>query len=306
LRSASELNFADGAKMAIADTVSIPASQPSAQISTYNVMKSFTFYMPRSKCFTDTTYTIKISKSALDTSGTPLDSALEFKFHTVQSAVSYNDIEMVPHHGDDWVALISSGIQMTFPRRMNEDATNASIHVNLKANPVLLWKDYNHMTIFTGGIFVPDTTYVITISTGALDIENSALLSEPKVLSFRTEPIKIVQSIPARGTIGVSAGSTVSFQFNTYMDRTSFQPRFTCTSSDGDTATCTINYLYNTYYNNTTHLYDTNYTMDRIAFYPLQQLKRNKLYTVNVGKGVTDLNGYALKEDYKLQFITMP
>jgi hypothetical protein len=306
LRSASELNFADGAKMAIADTVSIPASQPSAQISTYNVMKSFTFYMPRSKCFTDTTYTIKISKSALDTSGTPLDSALEFKFHTVQSAVSYNDIEMVPHHGDDWVALISSGIQMTFPRRMNEDATNASIHVNLKANPVLLWKDYNHMTIFTGGIFVPDTTYVITISTGALDIENSALLSEPKELSFRTEPIKIVQSIPARGTIGVSAGSTVSFQFNTYMDRTSFQPRFTCTSSDGDTATGTINYLYNTYYNNTTHLYDTNYTMDRIAFYPLQQLKRNKLYTVNVGKGVTDLNGYALKEDYKLQFITMP
>jgi hypothetical protein len=307
IRSSSELKYTADAAMAMLDSVSAPvSSQPSAQISTFNVMKSFTFYMPRSKCYTDTTYTIKIAKSALDTSETPLDTALEFSFHTVQSAVSYNDIEMVPHHGDDWVSLISNGIQMTFPRRMNEEVTNAAISVNLKADPVFLWKDYNHMTIFTGGIFVPDTTYIVKISTGALDIEGAALLSQQKVLTFRTEPIKIMQTVPARGTIGVSTGSTVQLQFNTYMDRTSFQSRFTCVSSDGETADGAINYLYSTYYNSTTRLYDTNYTMNQIVFYPSQQLKRNKLYTVNVGKGVTDLNGYALKEDYKLQFITMP
>jgi hypothetical protein len=46
--------------------------------------------------------------------------------------------------------------------------------------------------------------------------------------------------------------------------------------------------------------------MDQVMFYPSQRLVKNTLYTVNVNKGVTDLNGYALKEDYKLQFITMP
>ncbi|MBN1602549.1 MAG: Ig-like domain-containing protein [Chitinispirillaceae bacterium] len=308
INTANEMKYSDAAgAMAIFDTMSSVAhSQPSAQISTYNVMKSFTFYMPRSKCYTDTTYTIRISRNALDTSGTSLDTALEFSFRTVQSAVSYNEIQMIPHNGDDWVSLISNGIQMTFPRRMNEEATNAAIRVNMKADPVFLWKNYNQMTIFTGGIFVPDTTYVITITTDALDIEGTALLSEQKMLSFRTEPIKIVQTIPARGTIGVSAGSNVTLQFNTYMDRTSFQPRFACVSSEGDTAEGTLNYQYSTYYNNTTRMYDTNYTMNRVVFYPSEQLKRNKLYTVNVHKGVTDLNGYALKEDYKLQFITMP
>jgi hypothetical protein len=307
LRSSSVSVFADTKGMTTLDTVFTQASsKPTAQLSTFNVMKSLTFYMPRSNCYADTTYTIKIAKSALDTSGTPLDTALEFRFHTVQSAVSYNDIEMVPHHGDDWVSLISSGIQLTFPRRMSEDRTNAAISVNLKDDPVFLWKDFNHMTIFTGGIFVPDTTYIVTISTEAIDIEGAALLANKKVLTFRTEPIKVVQTVPARGTIGVAAGSPVTFQFNTYMDRTSFPSRFTCVSSKGDTAQGNINYLYSTYYNNETHLYDTSYHMDQVMFYPSQRLVKNTLYTVNVNKGVTDLNGYALKEDYKLQFITMP
>jgi hypothetical protein len=64
-------------------------SQPSAQISTYNVMKSFTLYMPRSKCFTDTTYTVKIARSALDTSGTSLDTALDSVFARAVCSIIY-------------------------------------------------------------------------------------------------------------------------------------------------------------------------------------------------------------------------
>jgi hypothetical protein len=78
---------------------------------------------------------------------------------------------MIPHHGDEWVSLICNGIQMTFPRRMNEEATNAAIRVNLKADPVFLWKDYNHNDHFLPEVFLFRILPMITISTGALDIE---------------------------------------------------------------------------------------------------------------------------------------
>lgn len=291
------------------DTVSTARtgmSVPSAQISTFSVMKSFTFYLPRSQCFTDTTYTIKIANSAIDTAGTPLDTALEFSFRTVQSAISYSDIEMLPNSGDDWVSLISNGIQLTFPRRMNEEVTAQAISVNLAPNPVFLWKDYNQLTIFTGGVFVPDTTYQVTIATGALDIEGGALFSEDKTLTFSTAPIKITQTQPSRGTIGVNVIQPVSLTFNTYMDRTSFSSKLACVAANGDTVDGVIDYLKYTQYNATTRLYDTTFTMSQVIFTQSAPLRNNTLYTVYLDRGVTDLNGYSMKEDYKIQFITMP
>lgn len=296
VRAAAQLDSVSSTSMSV----------PSAQISTFNVMKSFTFYLPRSECFTDTTYTIKIARSAVDTSGTPLDTALEFTFKTVQAAVSYNDIEMLPNNGDDWVPLISNGIQLTFPRRMNEELTGKAISVNLADKPVFLWKNYNLVTLFTGGLFVPDTTYRITIAATAVDIEGNPLLSENKTLTFSTAPIKIEQTQPARGTIGVNVATPVTITFNTYMDRTSIPSKFACIADDGDTVDGAINYSYYAMYNSTTHLYDTTFNMNQIVFTQSTRLKNNSLYTVYVGSGVSDLNGYAMKEDYKLQFITMP
>ena len=292
-------------KMTMLDVSSSEASVPSAEITTYSVAKSFTFYFPRSQCLTDTTYAIRISRSAVDTSGTPLDTALTFSFRTVQSAIAYKDIEMLPHDGDDWVPLISSGIALTFPRRMDETSTQAGISVNLKARPMFLWQDYNHLTVYTGGIFAPDTTYVITISANVKDLDGKPL-GTADTLSFHTEPIKITQTTPARGQIGVALRNDIVFTFNTYMDRTSFASRCVLASDAGDTVPGAFNYRYYASYNSTLSRYDTTFQLNQMCFVLSRDLKSNTLYTFSVGAGVKDLNGYAMKEDYNLQFITVP
>ncbi len=291
--------------VAMMDLASPAVTIPSAEISTYSVAKSFTFYFPRSQCFTDTTYTIRISRSAVDTSGTPLDTALTFTFKTVQSAVAYKDIEMTPHNGDDWVALIRSGISLTFPRRMDEISTQAGITVNLKAKPEFLWQDYNHLTVYTGGFFVPDTTYIITIDPTVKDLGGKAL-GTAETLSFRTEPIRITQTLPARGQIGVALTNDILFTFNTYMDRSSFAQRCILASSAGDTASGAFNYRYYASYNSSKQRYDTTFQLNQIAFALSNNMKSNTLYTFTIGAGVKDLNGYPMKENYTLQFITVP
>jgi hypothetical protein len=292
----------NGMKAVVMD---LAMTTPSAEITTYSVAKSFTFYLPRSQCFTDTTYTIRISRDAVDTSGTPLDTALTFYFKTVQSAVAYKDIEMLPHNGDDWVPLIRSGISLTFPRRMDEASTQAGISVNLKAKPEFLWQDYNHLTVYTGGFFVPDTTYLITIDPNVKDIGGTAL-GTAETLSFRTEPIRISQTQPVRGQIGVALTNDIIFTFNTYMDRSSFAQRSVLASTTGDTASGSFNYRYYVSYNSSKLRYDTTFQLNQVGFSLSNNLKSNTLYTFTIGAGVKDLNGYAMKENYNLQFITVP
>jgi hypothetical protein len=278
---------------------------PSAEISTYSTAKSFTFYLPRSQCFTDTTYTIRISHDAVDTSGTHLDTTLTYYFKTVQSAIAYTDIEMTPHNGDDWVPLIQSGISLTFPRRMDEVSTQAGISVNLKTKPEFLWQDYNHLTVYTGGFFVPDTTYIIRIDASVKDLGGKPL-GAAETLSFSTAPIKITQTQPARGQIGVALTNDIILTFNTYMDRSSFEKRCLLASTQGDTASGVFNYRFYTSYNSGKQRYDTTFQLNQISFSLSNSLKSNLLYTFTIGAGVKDLNGYAMKESYPLQFITVP
>jgi len=292
------------------DVVATP-SLPSATITTYSVAKSFTFYFPRSGCFTDTTYTIKISRSAVDTAGTPLDTALEFKFHTVQSTVSYNDIEMLPHSGDDWVDLLApNGIQMIFPRRMDQASTEAHLHLNVLPDPVFMWTDYNTLTIYTGGVFFPDTKYVITLDSAALDLDNTAI-GKAETLSFQTSPIIVTGSTPQRGALGVYTNTSIVLTFNTYVDRTSFAGVSSLVSRSGDTVQCVINNnwacaKYSSCYPTCVDCLDTTFTLTQMLFVPAAELQHNMLYTLHLNPGAKDLNGYAMKDGYDLQFITMP
>jgi hypothetical protein len=290
--AAMEANMADTSRSYV----------PSAEITTYSIAKSFTYYFPKSGCLTDTTYNITIAQTAVDTGGTPLDSLLEFSFNTVQSAVSYNDVEMLPHNGDDWVDLISpGGIKLTFPRRMDEASVEANISVNLVANPIFLWQDFNEVNIYTGGQFVPETTYIITIDSSATDLGGTPI-GETKVLSFKTAPIRIDNTTPKRGSYGIQTDTDIMLDFNTYMDRASFAGLISLVSQNGDTVQGHV-----TYRPTGVRYGDTlGYYLDRIVFVPHQDLANNTLHTFYVKAGAKDLLGYAMKQDYKIEFITVP
>jgi hypothetical protein len=59
-----------------------------ATITTYTNVKSFTYRMARKDCYSDTTYAITLSTSAKDTAGNHLEFPLQYRFSTVQSALS--------------------------------------------------------------------------------------------------------------------------------------------------------------------------------------------------------------------------
>ena len=280
-----------------------PSYVPSAEITTYSIAKSFTYYFPKAGCFTDTTYVVKISTDAVDTAGTPLDSAFEITFKTVQSAVAYGDIQMTPHDRDDWVSpLAPNGIKLVFPRRMNENSVSNNTTVNLVDDPIFLWHDYNEVTIYTGGQFVPETTYVVTIGADAEDLGGEPL-GEDKVLSFSTEPIRVKSTSPVRGALGVNVDINIILAFNTNVDRTTFGSRCALVSRDGDTASCTYN---NDFRCVNTYCRDTLYYLDKIRVDPVSDLKRNTLYTLYMESGAEDLLGYPCKTDYTLEFVTIP
>jgi hypothetical protein len=299
----NKVTLASTASLMLLDSTSVPGgSTPSAEITTYSVAKSFTFYFPKASCFTDTTYTIKIARTAVDTGGTPLDSTLEFTFKTIQSAITYSGIEMLPHNGDDWVSLLASkGIQITFPRRMNEESVGQNLSINVLSDPILLWRDYNHLTVYTGGIFVPETTYIITINAAAQDLDGEAL-GEDEILSFQTEPIRITQTSPARGELGVNKAATIVLTFNTNMDRTSFVPVAALKDADGDT----VEGQFNNYGYRINNMNDSIYNLNQIIFDQSRDLKANTLHTLTIEPGAKDLNGYPMRNGYKLEFITMP
>lgn len=279
--------------------VSAPVS---ATISTYSDVRSFVFHLPRSACMTDTVYKVTISTEAVDTAGTPLDTTLVFSFRTIQSAVSYNQIQMTPNNGDDFVDLQApSGIRLVFPRRMDQQSVESHLSLSPDTSFFTIWTDYNHLTIYTGGFFVPDTTYSIRIDSSALDIEGNPL-GETTTLNFSTRSIRVTGSNPDRGELGVSPSGNLELTFNTNMDQTTVASRLTLVSSRNDTIPGTARYYYTTYSPYT----DTTTYLSRIVFDPATSLTKGEMYTLGLKPGATDLKGYPMRDGYQLQFVVRP
>jgi hypothetical protein len=164
-----------------------------------------------------------------------------------------------------------------------------------------MWTDYNHLTVYTGGLFVPDTAYVIKIDSTVQDIDGKPI-GKQAPLTFQTAPIRITQTTPQRAQIGVNPASDITLTFNTYINRTSIAPIVSLVSQAGDTVPCWCN---NGYYVNNYGV-DTTFTLNSILVRPSKKLARNTFYTLYLAPGAKDLNGYAMKTDYTLEFITMP
>ncbi len=291
-----------GAALMASDASRFYIPQAPAEITTYNTVQSFTYYFNMSDSYTDTTYTITLSMDAKDTGGVPLDSVHTYSFRTVQSAVAYDDVEMDPHHGEDYVDLFrNQGITITFPKRMNQASVeNHFTLVPADANAILLWQDYNKLVVLTSGrILVPDTTYILTLDSASMDADGQPL-GETKVLNFSTRSIMVKSTVPDYGDMMVSPSATLTITFNTYMDKNSFTNRIFLVSGGNDTISGTVDYYHYTIG------YDTVWEKEQIMFDPASLLKSDEKYTLYIGLGVTDRLGYPMRKDYKLVFVTMP
>jgi hypothetical protein len=260
----------------------------SATITTYSKITSFSYRVAQKDSYIDTTYIVTLSTLAHDTAGNYLRFPLEYSFSTVQSSSTINGIQTSPYHGDMYVDLISSsGIRITFPRNMDQSSTEDAISIIPYSEPIFIWPQSNELTIYTGGTFKADTTYVITIDSTAMDMDG-VKMGDIYSFSFSTAPVNLSSTYPNNGELFVSLAPDIRLTFNTYMLRSSVQAAFSITPA----VSGSLNWYY-----------DSKTTLEYIYS---GSLKPNTKYTITVGTEAEDIFGTHLKEPYVFSFITRP
>jgi hypothetical protein len=264
-----------------------------AVITTFSKITSLTYSMSQSSTMVDTLYTINLSTEAKDTSGNNLRFPLISTFRTVQSYVTYSGIQTNPMNGDKYVAPMNSGgITITFPRRMDPGSTEAAITITPSMNKIFLWPDENVMTIYTGGPYLSDTTITVTISESARDKDGTPL-DKPFSFWFRTAPLEVISTTPTNAQLYVAASQYITVNFNSYVNKASFQQAFTITPEVSGSFVYGSGYSYST---------DPN----QITFVPSSALQPNIKYTVSLASSVLDLYGVSMKERFSFSFVTRP
>lgn len=262
-----------------------------ASITTYTKITSFTYRVSQKDCFPDTVYNVRLETSAKDTAGNYLRFPLEFSFSTVQSASSISAIQTFPYHGDVDVDLINEGIQITFPRRMNQESVEQSLSLSPQSELIFLWPEKNRLIVYTGGAFIPDTTYYVEIDSTAEDLDGTKM-GNLFSFTFSTASVGITRTSPRNGQLFVNNSDEITIWFNTYMIKSSVQNAFTISPEMNGS------FSWGTPTNSSDNM--------AITFYPSRNFTYNTKYTVTVSTVAEDLFGYNLAEDYKFSFVTRP
>jgi len=265
-----------------------------AVISTYENITSFTYRMAQKDGYVDTTYTVILATTAMDTAGSPLSFPLMFRFSTVQSATSQNVILTQPEHGAIYVnPLQNASIYVNFPRRMDAVSTESALTLSPPSDITPLWPERNQLRIFTGGPLRCETLYTIRIDGTATDLDGDAL-GDPFEFSFETAPLEVTNTRPLNGEIFVSRNVVISIQFNTYMNLAAVQNAFGIQPAVRGSFFRGWSYQEN----------NTNPSKDVISFRPSQDLAGNTKYTITLGTGARDMHGSALKDPVTFSFVT--
>lgn len=263
-----------------------------ANISTFENITAFTYRMAQKDGYVDTTYTVTLAESAVDTAGNALQFPLSFSFSTVQSSVSQNAILTQPENGELFVEpMQNASIYLTFPRRMDEASTEASISISPELPITPLWPDMNQLRIFTGGPLMCETLYTIRIDGTAQDLDGVAL-GEDYEFSFETAPLELTSTNPQSGQIFVSRNADINLQFNTYMNLSAVRDAF-------DIQPAVTGSFFRGYRND-----DNQSPKNVVTFDPSQNLRANTKYTVTIGLDAADLHGSKLPQSHSFSFVT--
>ncbi|MBN1291407.1 MAG: Ig-like domain-containing protein [Candidatus Latescibacteria bacterium] len=270
------------------------ASGSGAIITTYSKITSFTYVLAQKDTHVDTTYRVSLSTAAQDTAGNHLSFPLNFSFSTIQSSTTIQGIQTYPSHGDIDVGLISnSGIQITFPRNMNQTSTENAITMIPGVDVIFIWPQKNVLTIYTGGPYIAETTYQITINDSAKDLDGVPL-DETFSFSFTTDVVKVENTWPRNGELFVDYQDPyVTLWFNTYIVKSTVEKAFTISPQISGSFKWGTNS-------------SDNKSGTTLTFYPSEALKPNTKYTVTIDDSVSDLYGINLNEPYSFSFVTRP
>lgn len=273
------------------DEFALAGDGAGATITTYSKISSVTYRMAQKDGYSDTTYHVTLSTEAHDTAGVQLRFPLEFSFSTVQSAVSYSGIQSSPFHGDIYVGPLTNSFIVTFPRRMDQAATEAAVSITPAQQFFFVWPQRNVLQIYTGEPLYANTTYEVTIAASALDLDGLALGDEFS-FSFETAPVTVSRTTPSNAEVYVNPDHVITFWFNTYMVKSTVAGAFTINPAKSGTFTWGTRYSDN--------------DKTAITFLPTGNLSVNTKYNITLSPAASDLHGDGLQEPFSFTFITRP
>ncbi len=266
--------------------------QPGATITTFSKITSLTYSMAQKDSYSDTLYTVTLATTAHDTSGNALRFRLQFSFRTVQSNVTIYGIQTNPADGDINVnPLGNRGIDITFPRRMDQGTTEAATSIQPPLSKTFLWPDANILRIYTGGPFMSDTTISVSIAGTAQDKDGNPL-GQPFTFSFRVAPFQVTYTSPANADLFVGQSQQVVVSFNNYIPLSSAQSAFSISPAISGT----LAYAGSAPYTDPS----------QVVFTPSGSFQPNTKYTVTVSAGAADMYGVHMRSPYTFSFITRP
>lgn len=119
-------------------------------------------------------------------------------------------------------------ITIHFNQPMDKESVENAFHVSPMLTGNFYW-NYNSKSV----TFQPEPqlmaseNYQVILSTSAQTRTGKAL-SFPFTLTFNTTAIKVIQTSPLNGTIGISTNSSLMFSFNSIIDKTQLPNSFNC------------------------------------------------------------------------------
>ena len=236
-------------------------------------------YTPVSNLAYNTTYNITVGTGAKDAAGNNMTS-YTWPFTTVPDRIPPLVISTTPTGIN---VSISSRINVTFSEAMNKSTAESAFSTFPAITGSFSWSG-NNMTYIPVSNLAYNTTYNITVGTGAKDVAGNNMISSytwPFTTSRDMTPPSIIGKTPNGTNVPISSQITVTF--GKAMNYASAQSAFS--TSPATTGSFT-------------------WSGNNMTYTPLSNLAYNTTYNVTIGTGARDLEGNNMLSSYTWPFTT--
>jgi hypothetical protein len=257
-------------------------------------------FTPSTQLAVNTLYTATITTGAMDPAGTPLAGNYVWTFRTVSAPTPPTVISTVPVNGATGVPT-NQALSATFSVAMNPATIDATTFTltgpgGVAVTGVVTYVAAGSVATFTPAAnLAPNTLYTATITTGAMDLEDTALAANylwtfTTAASIIATPPTVISTIPANLATDVPLNQTVSATFSKAMNPATINSTtFTLTGPGNTPVTGLLAYAA---------------VGNTLTFTPTANLAANTLFTATLTTGAQDLSGTGLAINYVWTFTT--
>jgi hypothetical protein len=257
-------------------------------------------FTPAASLLVNTVYTATITTGAQALAGTPLAANYVWTFRTLPAPTPPTVISTVPVNLATGVP-INQALSATFSVAMNPATIDAATFTLSGPGVASVTGVVTYVAAASVATFTPvgnlasSTVYTATITTGAMDLEGTALATN-YVWTFTTAaattrtPPAVTSTVPVNGAIAVPLNQIVSATFSEAMKPATINPTTFTLTGPGTTAVAGL--VAYAAVGNT------------LTFTPTANLAASTLFTATITTGAQDLAGVGLASNYVWTFTT--